>query len=89
MAELLQGAFQCAWPGFSTEFARMLTRSAEGTVGIPASAVGGVCSSLCQKTLTCVVGASLSTSASKGCSCSASMRETLAGELGLWGSWAP
>ena len=24
MAELLQGAFQCAWPGFSTEFAKAL-----------------------------------------------------------------
>ena len=27
MAELLQGAFQCAWPGFSTEFAKALLSS--------------------------------------------------------------
>lgn len=25
VAESLQGAFQCAWPGFSTDFARVLS----------------------------------------------------------------
>ena len=42
MAELLQGAFQCAWPGFSTEFAKALLSSppfqASRTIVVPLSA---------------------------------------------------
>lgn len=34
MAEFLQGAFQCAWPGFSAEFARAIAHPVEATVYI-------------------------------------------------------
>ena len=33
MAELLQGAFQCAWPGFGADFARAITFTRDAQVG--------------------------------------------------------